>query len=365
MLSRLFLGGIAALALAACSPPEPVRIGFIGGLSGRVADLGEGGRNGALLAVEEKNQAGGIGGRKIELLVRDDAQSPEQAELATRELVAAGVVAIIGPMTSAMAGSVLKVAEPAGIVVVSPTVTARDFAERDDVFFTVTPNTTMEARMGGEYHLRQKIRRVVAIADHANDVYTRSWLDDFEKTLRAGGGEVSEVAFRSSENVDYVAIVSQVLAQKPDAVLLLASAVDTGRLAQQIRRHDKRLPMLTAMWAGTEKLMEMGGSAVEGMTLHQYFDRLSKAPRYLDFHARYSVRYLQAPGFPGVAGYDAAQSILESLERRREGMSLKEALLKTGPFSGIQGEVSFNAAGDSERRPTISVVRQGQFVMVE
>jgi len=62
-----------------CGPREPVRVGFLGGLSGRVADLGEAGRNGAQIAVEEVNRAGGIDGRRVELIVRDDAQNPEKA----------------------------------------------------------------------------------------------------------------------------------------------------------------------------------------------------------------------------------------------------------------------------------------------
>lgn len=364
MLRRLL--PLALLLLVACAPPEPIRIGFIGGLSGRVADLGEGGRNGAQLAIEEKNRAGGIGGRRLELLIRDDGQDPAKAEAAARELVAAGVVAIIGPMTSAMAGNVLKVTEAAGVVAISPTVTARDFADRDDLFFTVTPPTTREARMGADFHLRQGgARRVVAIADHNNRTYTDSWLDDFQKTFKAGGGQVEEIAFRSGEKTDYAEVVQQALALKPDAILFLASAVDTGRLAQQVRLRNTRVPMLTSMWAGTEKLIEMGGSAVEGMTMHQYFDRLSNAPRYVDYQARFHERYQQTPGFPGVAGYDAAQTLIEALERRRAGMSLKESLLKNGPFSGIQGEVRFNAYGDSERLPHSAIVSKGQFVVAE
>ncbi|HRE16249.1 MAG TPA: ABC transporter substrate-binding protein, partial [Rhodocyclaceae bacterium] len=347
------------------SPPDPIRIGFIGGLNGRVADLGEGGRNGVQLAVEEKNRAGGIAGRRIELLVRDDGQKPEQAEQAAQELIASGVVAIVGPMTSAMAASVLKVTEPAGVTVVSPTVTARDFSGRDDLFFQVMPNTTREARMGAKYHLRKGIRKVVAIADHANSAYTQSWLEDFRQELVAGGGAVAELAFNSGQKVDDAAVVEEALASHPDAIVVLASAVDAGRLAQQIRRRNARLPMLTSMWAGTDKLIELGGGAVEGMTMHQYFDRMSTAPRYIEFQARYQERFKQPSGFPGMAGYDAAQAVLEALERRRAGTSLKESLLQNGPFSGVQGEVRFNATGDSERAPSVAVIRNGRFVMAD
>ena len=60
-------------AVLACSPPAPVRIGFLAGLSGRVADLGIGGRNGAILAVEMRNRQGGINGRPVELI----AEAPD------------------------------------------------------------------------------------------------------------------------------------------------------------------------------------------------------------------------------------------------------------------------------------------------
>lgn len=352
--------------LYACTPPEPIRIGFIGGLSGRVADLGEGGRNGAQLAIEEKNRAGGLGGRQLELIVRDNGQTPEQAKQATRELLASGVIAVIGPMTSGMADSVLSVTEPAHIVTVGPTVTARKFSGHDDYFFLITPSTKEEARLGAEYHAKKnKIRHVVAISDHHNREYTDSWRNDFENTLQRFGGTVGEVAFDSSRDADYAGIVKQVIAQKPDGILLLCSAVDAGRLAQQIRMHNSKIPILSSMWAGTEKLVEMGGVAVEGLTLHQYFDRLSTEPSYLDFKARFNARFKQMPGFPGIAGYDAAQVILQSLERRTPSMSLKQALLETGPFAGVQGEVRFNAQGDNQRLPHIAVVRHGQFVMAE
>jgi ABC-type branched-subunit amino acid transport system substrate-binding protein len=62
---------LATLLLIACGPQEPIRIGFIGELTGNSADLGEAGRNGAMLAIEQANQGGGINGRPIELLARD------------------------------------------------------------------------------------------------------------------------------------------------------------------------------------------------------------------------------------------------------------------------------------------------------
>jgi len=80
-----------------------VRIGFLAGLSGRVADLGIGGRNGAILAVEMRNRQGGINGRPVELIAEDDQQDAELARHAASRLLASKVEVVIGPMTSTMA----------------------------------------------------------------------------------------------------------------------------------------------------------------------------------------------------------------------------------------------------------------------
>ena len=79
---------LSCAVLTGCQPPEPIRIGFVGGTSGRVADLGIAGRDAVVLAVELRNQAGGVAGRKVELLIQDDEQTPEVAQRAVRELIA-------------------------------------------------------------------------------------------------------------------------------------------------------------------------------------------------------------------------------------------------------------------------------------
>ena len=94
MLWNLLLGAalfIAILALAGCGRNDPIKIGLGGGLTGRVADRGIAGRDGVILAVEEKNSAGGIDGRLVELLVKDDRQDPVVAARVDRELIDAGV----------------------------------------------------------------------------------------------------------------------------------------------------------------------------------------------------------------------------------------------------------------------------------
>ena len=348
-----------------CGPGEPVRVGFLGGLSGRVADLGEAGRNGAQIAVEEVNRAGGIDGRRVELIVRDDAQNSEKAISAIKELIGARVEAIVGPMTSAMAEVVLPIAEKANVVLVSPTVTARHFFGRDDNLFLIMSSTGEEAALSAEYHFTQSgVRRVVAIYDTRNRAYAESWLRDFTAEFQERGGEVVPVAFESAANVDMAVVVAGALARQPDALLLITGALDAARFAQRVRDVDPRILLFASQWASGERLIELGGNAVEGMVLHSYFDPESKAAGMLRLRHAYAERFLREPGFAGVAAYDAMHAVLAGLARRQGRQSLREALLTRGPFRGAEGDVAFDRNGDSRRISRVTVVRDGRFVTV-
>ena len=351
--------------IGGCSPREPLRIGFLGGLSGNVADLGEAGRNGAQIAIEEANRAGGINGRQLELIVRDDAQNPEKAIAAADELIAAQVEAIVGPMTSAMAEVVLPLAKDAGVVLVSPTVSARKFFGRDDNLFLVMSSTQEEARLSASYHFKDSgARRVAAIYDLKNLAYTESWLREFTVAFQQLGGDIFPVAYESSPDANLGTIVRQALNTRPDAVLMITSAVDAARFSQKLRDRHPDILLFTSQWAATDRLIELGGAAVDGMMVHNYYDRDSGSERMTNLRRVYVERFQREPGFAGVAAYDATRAVLDGLTRRRGGESLRDALLLHGPFSGAENDFSFDRFGDSQRVPHIAVVRDGQFSTV-
>ncbi|MFT5730449.1 MAG: ABC-type branched-subunit amino acid transport system substrate-binding protein [Desulforhopalus sp.] len=83
------------MILAGCEKKENLKIGFVGDLTGSMSDLGINGRNGVLIAVEERNAAGGIDGQIIELITKDDKHEVEQALKVDQELFREGVVAIL------------------------------------------------------------------------------------------------------------------------------------------------------------------------------------------------------------------------------------------------------------------------------
>ena len=359
--------GLGIAVLLGCELPEPIRIGFVGGTSGRVADLGIAGRDAVLLAVELRNQSGGVAGRKVKLLIKDDQQSPEVARRAVRDLIEQGVVAIVGPMTSAMAIAVVPIANEAKVLLMSPTATTDDLTGLDDYFFRLNTSARDNASRIARYHVGQNAtRRLAATYDLRNKSYTENWLDSFRATYVQGGGEVVKViGFESGGETTFLQLAQDLLAAPVDGVLIVANSVDTALLCQQIRKLGSRVPIISSEWAATERLVELGGKAVEGVIMAQNFDRNSTAPRYRAFYQAYRDRFHREPGFGGVIAFDAANVVLDALAQRREGRSVKETVLAARRFEGVEEPMLFNEFGEVKRRLFITVVRDGQFMVVE
>ncbi len=359
---------MATLAIMGCKSRDPIRVGFVAGTSGRVADLGISGRDAAQLVVEQCNQNGGIGGRPIQLIVKDDRQDPDTARQVVKELIDDGVVAMIGPMTSDMAVAVTPLLNVARLVTVSPTATTQALSGKDDYFFRVTSTAFEYATKSARYQFNHAgARRVAAVYDRGNRSFCEDWLTNFKKVFTALGGEiVASVNFRSDEPPTFLEIARSLLASQPDSVIIIANSMDSALLCHQIRKIDTETPIMLADWGATERLLELGGKAVEGVTVVQTFDRNSKTPRYQAFRQTYIERYQREPGFPGVHTHDAVQVVLTTLRAQKQGEGFKETLLSIKQFDGLQSSFSLDQFGDTVRGyETISIVRDNRFVVLE
>jgi len=354
----------APLVLASCDDPEPIKVGFIGGLTGRSADTGEASRNALQLAVEQLNADGGLNGHRIDLVVRDDKDDPETAASAVRYLHAADVVAIIGPNNSSIAAGMLPVLNELETVAISPTVSSLTLAGLDDYLFRINWTTQDNARLYAAEYAGRGILTVAATIDANNRVFSQSWLDEFAETYQGLGGQVVQAdAFDADTDEGYSATARRLVASRADAILLVANSVDAAQLAQQVRKLDDQTLLIAAEWAGSERLLTLGGGAIEGLELVQSYDRTDRSPRYVAFRDAYRQRFNQEPGFSSVAAHDAATMLFSALRARSGDQPLRAALIEVGTVQGLQQEVRFDRFGDAQRQAFFVVVRDGQFVV--
>ncbi len=211
------------------------------------------------------------------------------------------------------------------------------------------------------------MRHIVAVYDKGNLSFCEDWLKNFTETFTALGGEViGAIGFRAGEDRSFLELGRDLLMMKPDGVLILANSMDSAMLCQQIRKLDPALPITLSDWGGTERLLELGGKAVEGVTVVQTFHRDNPNPRFQAFRKEYLGRYHQEPGFPGVHAHDAVQVILTALKIRKKGQSLKDTVLALRKFQGLQSDFSFDDFGDVERLSSaMNIIRNQKFVVLD
>jgi len=351
---------VSLFLLAGCGEPDPIRIGFIGGLEGRASDIGIASRNAVQLGVDEINSAGGIDGRRIEFFVRDDGGTAEGGAAAARALVAEKVDAIIGPNLSVVASGMVPVINEARIVSISPTVSSLAFAGQDDYFYRVGSSTRQYGAAYADYLEKAGLKRIAITLDQRNAIFSESWTAEFRMAHEARGGEVvAAISFDASVDGEFARVAHELLASEPDAVLFVANGVDSARFAQQIRTLNADVPLFAAEWAASESLFELGGRAIEGLILLQAHDRYDTSAKYVSFRDAYRRRFQEEPGFSSVAAYDGLTALAKALRSGRE--DLKEAMDNLGPVDVLQQTMRFDAYGDSERRRVFVEARDGKF----
>jgi branched-chain amino acid transport system substrate-binding protein len=361
---------LGALLLAACEAPDerraPLRLGVIIDASGPSASLGIAGRNGIQLAVEERNERGGIHGRPIELLYRDDGFDAAKARQAGEQLIAAGVEAAIGPMTSTMAEELAPLFTEAGILLMGGTPLSPLLAGRDDMFFRTLSHKNPDAGDIARQLHRLGLLRINVLIDLSNQSFTRPWLDDFQRQLhRLGLDTGQQVEFHRDDQTDFAALAERTLSDQPQAVLLISNALDTALLATQLRLRQPQLTLATPAWAAADTLIEMGGQAVEGMLTSLGFDLYDQSAAFLDVKRRYQARFGQEINTASIASYNATQVLLTALEQRQPGEHLKQTLLRIRRFQGLQYPILFDDFGDSDSPVLPMVIRDGRFVRID
>jgi branched-chain amino acid transport system substrate-binding protein len=368
LIAVIFMIGILALSLVSCVENELIRVGFVAQLTGDQAELGVQERNGVQIAVDKINAKGGINGRPIELIVKDDKGTPKGAKAADRELIKAGVVATIGHATSGQTEAGLTVTNPAHVVMLSPTTSSSELSGKQDYFFRIAQSTDTRAEMLAQYiYQDRKIHRIAVIYDTDNAAYSKDYVKGFTgKYQQLGGKVVAEEGFSSKAQPDFTALVAKLRASNPGGLLIVASDIDTALVAQRVRLAGWHIPLFTTALAQTETLIDVGGKAVEGMEIELSRSSSAPTPAYLAFAKRYQARYGRVPSFGAVQGYEAAEVLAEALKNtdgKAEG--LPQALVNIKNFKGLNETYSLDKYGDVVRAANIGVIRDGKYVVIK
>lgn len=365
---RTILLALLCFALSACGK-SPIKVGVSMVLTGINSEIGVSGRNAVELAAEEINREGGVLGRRIELLVRNDGSESEQALAVDEELREKGVVAIIGHMISASGKRAAEVAAEKEFPIISPTISSSEYAGKDDYLFRMVGDSRYQGIALARYaHQALNARKIGSIVDALNISYSSSVESSFRVEFEAVGGTVlSAAAFPHDDLKALSALIDGFIGKRCDAIISVLGPKDSATLCALLEKKNSSFPVLAGTWAMTPDLIQLGGRSADRMRIAGLVDTSAITPKYQKFFNAYKERFGSEPTFASVYSYEALRYLAAALEKARSfrGRDIKEALLSLGTFEGLQDSFKLDSFGDADRAYSIFAVRDGRFVSLK
>ncbi|MBI2109578.1 penicillin-binding protein activator, partial [Candidatus Woesearchaeota archaeon] len=271
------------------SSEEVIKIGAIAPLTGDVANYGEASRNGIQLAVDEINSAGGINGKKIEVLWEDGQCKAQPASTAANKLIDVDKVSvIIGTVCSSETLAIAPIAEENKVVVVSAASSSPDITKSGDYIFRVWPSDTGQAdAMAKHIYNTEKLTKVALM--YPNSDYNLALASAFKKTFESLGGIIAAKEVYEQEAKDFRTQIAKVKDSNPEAVYIIPYG-EGGILTKQLRELGFEGKIFASETYGTQEVLNDAGDSSEGIiyATPKFDDSLSGTA---DFLKRYKEKF--------------------------------------------------------------------------
>ncbi len=331
----LGLGPLPAAAAQAASA-APVRIGLSGPFTGGSAAMGESLRNGVRLAVAEINATGGIRGRSIELVERDDKADNETGARIAQELVAMNVVATIGIVNTGVGLASIAHYQQAKIplmVAVSTgpglTRTYAPPAAPANYIFRVSPTLDIEAAMIAADLRRRRLQRVALLADLTP--YGDSGVAAFSEAAKAGGLELLAVQRFRIGDTDMGAALRRSQLAGAQAVVAWGIGPELAAIARGLQAARWKVPLYGGWTLSMRSFIDAAGPAGEGALMPQTFIQEAGAAAKNSFRLAYARTFRSAhipSPMSAAQSYDGMHLLALAMRQARtlDGDNLRRAL---------------------------------------
>jgi branched-chain amino acid transport system substrate-binding protein len=358
-----------AAAPAAAPAADTIKIGFLGALTGDVAMYGKPTLDGMKMAAEEINAAGGVVGKKIEIVEADDRGDKQEGASVTQKLISRDkVVAIVGDPTTGITKVAAPIAQKAGVVLLSAGATGPGVVEVGDYIFRDTLLDSIAIPACIEYFAKDLKFKKVAIITSDNNDYSVG----LSQTFRDAAKKVSSIKIVADEKVkdgdkDFSAQVTNIKAQKPDVILFSGYYTEGALIMKEARKQGIKCSMFGGDGLFSPKFIELGGTAVEGSMSALGFSPDQATPETEKFINGFKAKHNgELPGLFDAQGYDAIKLLADSMTRANsiDPKVFKDALAKTKNFAGVSGTISMQASREPIKSPlSLLYVKDGKFVL--
>lgn len=352
------LAVLVVCALSAFAVPPAladIRIAAAGPVTGQLASLGEQMLAGARQAVSDLNEAGGVLGEKLELVLGDDQCDPKQAVSVANNLAGRRVALVVGHICSGSTLPAAAVYEQENILMISPAATTPDLTEQGNrLIFRVCGRDDRQGFVAGEFLAERYPGKRIAIL-HDKSAYGKGIADAARDTLhRKGMKETLYDAFTAGEK-DYTALVSRLKQADIEAVFIGGYHTETGLILRQMRAQGMHAAAVGGDTLVVREFWSVAGEAGEN-TAFTFVSDPRRNPEAAEVLSRFAAQGRSAEGYV-LYTYAAVEVWAEAAKRAGSTEADKVAAMMHGQsFETVIGRLTFDAKGDVDL-PSFTVYR--------
>lgn len=362
---RYFFVLMTSLSAALAAAPawsQAIRIGFQAPLTGPAASDGKTALQGAELAVEQINAAGGVNGRKLELVVADDQTQPAQAIPLANKFIGDGIKAVISGSYSGPTRAAAGVFQGAKVPYISAYAIHPDITRAGDYVFRTTLTGEVQGRA---------VAKLVADVLKKKRLTVVSLNNDFGQSLAAGIKEqagplgltiASEYSYGMGDR-QFGSLVASVKKDDPDVVFVSGYFFNGGPLVAQLRASGVRAQIVGTEGFDTMNFISVAKAAAEGVIIATTLDRDSTNPAMKKFIEDYKGKYNVGAEMVAASTHTAVNVLADAI--RRVGINdpakLRDAIAATKNLATATGSITMNPAREVYKAAQIQVIKGGEF----
>jgi branched-chain amino acid transport system substrate-binding protein len=315
---------------------------------------------GVAQAQNEINQAGGIKGIPLKVLIANDENNSDVAKQVAAAFVKnSEVLGVIGHYASDVTLATVDTYQSGKLVAISPISTSVKLSGKSHYVFRTVPSDYVAARALAEYMLQKLKQQKVAVFFNSKSGYSQSLKSEFVTAVSLGGGQVFSEIDLSDQNFNAAQSLDQAIAGGAQVLML---AVDTDTLDKAmlvVQVNGKRLNLLGGDDVYTPKTLQLGGLAAENMVLAIPWHILANPQA--EFPKAATQLWGAEVNWRTAMAYDAAKALIAGIERNPTRTGVQQALLASGfSATGAAGDIKFLPSGDRNQTVQLVTIKPGK-----
>lgn len=374
---------LASIALAACSKSpdvtanatgttigDTIKVGVNLELTGTVAAYGNAENNGVKLAVQEINKAGGVDGKKIELVTKDNkSENAEASTAATNLAIQSQVNAMIGPATSGAVAAASLNAQKTGVPLLTPSGTQDDltFDTVDGVkkyVFRTTFQDSFQGQVLAQYaYSNLNAKKVVLYYDNSSD-YAKGIAEEFKKKYQ---GDIVTTATFASGDKDFQSALTKIKNLDYDAIVMPGYYTETGIITKQARDMGISVPILGPDGFNDDSFADLAGKANANSVYYVsgYSTKTALSGKANDFIKAYKAKYGSEPNMFAALSYDSVYMIAKAAEGAKTSIDIANNLAELKDFDGVTGKMTIDKKHNPIKTALMVIMKDGAEVSAD